>query len=285
MVLIYTQWTNSLFVEPVKEYYGWRTQVSSTIWPYLLHLHYLSFMGIGLYVTVHFMRYTRNPISKKQAKIIFVTVLIGLVLGTITDVILPRVMNIYAIPNIADFFVLILAFGVAYAMVKYKFLTITPVTAARNIISTMYDCLILLKMEGNIASVNKATLDLLGYKEKELKGVPVRKLFTAEEASLKAASLAGKFITFSTGGWLKKERVVLSNVLKEARRLEVPGRVDRNVEFLLRIAFLLLQCASNLLQIGCAMLQLIASPNPLSPAAKGSCNTPIGSVHLQNDLF
>lgn len=205
-------------------------------------------------------------------------------------------------------------------------------------------------MEGNIASVNKATLDLLGYKEKELKGAAVRKLFaeeevkkgmveetlreeslknkdtvfrtkdgrdipvlfscsvltddagtkggivciardiserkkleeeilrskklesigilaggiahdfnnllsvvmgnislaqdeilprgkahkfldTAEDASLKAAGLAGKFITFSAGGWLKRERVVLSNVLKGARRLEGPGPQDRNVDY------------------------------------------------------
>jgi signal transduction histidine kinase len=56
-------------------------------------------------------------------------------------------------------------------------------------------------------------------------------LETAEEASLKAAGLAGKFITFSAGGWLKKERVVLANVLKEARRLEVPGPADRNIDY------------------------------------------------------
>jgi signal transduction histidine kinase len=42
-------------------------------------------------------------------------------------------------------------------------------------------------------------------------------LLKAEQASLKAAELARKFITFSPGGWLKKEKVRLGQVLKDAR--------------------------------------------------------------------
>jgi len=84
------------------------------------------------------------------------------------------------IPNIADSIVLIWAFGLVYAMVRYKFLSITPATAAENIISTMHDALILLNMEGKIVMVNKAGLDLLGCDEAELKGTPLRPLLTAE---------------------------------------------------------------------------------------------------------
>jgi PAS domain S-box-containing protein len=309
-------------------------------------------MGVGFYINFDFMRKTQNPVLKKQAKIIFFTVMIALILGTFTDVIFP-LLNVHAIPNIADTIILIWAFGVVYAMAKYRFLAINPATAASNIISTMFDCLILLNLRGDIVTVNKATLNLLGYKEEELKGTPVSILFSeegftdrlvkkivregdlknkdfvfktkdgkdipvlfsssvlrdeadevggagdargivcvakdiserkkleeeilkrkklesigilaggiahdfnnllsvimgnllmaleetspkekaykflakSEEASLKAVDLASKFITFSRGGWLKKEKVTLSDLLKDVRNSESRG-MNKNV--------------------------------------------------------
>lgn len=45
-------------------------------------------------------------------------------------------------------------------------------------------------------------------------------LLKAEQASLKAADLARRFITFSPQGWLKKEKINLSSILKNARESE-----------------------------------------------------------------
>ena len=248
---------------------------------------------------------------------------------------------------------LIWAFAVVYAIARYKFLTITPATAADNIISTMYDCLILLNMEGEIITLNKAAAELLGYKPEALKGKPMDVLFgkeeltgglfkkivnrgdlknkdlifktsqgkevpmlfsfsilrdntgnpagivcaakdiserkkleeeifrskklesigilaggiahdfnnlfaiiignltlardeispgeksfklllKAEQASLRAADLARKFITFSPGGWLKKEKVKLSSILKKARDSE-PLKMTINVLYNIEI--------------------------------------------------
>jgi signal transduction histidine kinase len=53
-------------------------------------------------------------------------------------------------------------------------------------------------------------------------------LLKAEQTSLKAADLARKFITFSPGGWLKKEKVQLSHILKNARDSE-PLKMNINV--------------------------------------------------------
>ncbi len=347
LIFIYKQWTNFLFIDFVKEYFGWKPLYSTSIWPHLYYVYYLSFMGVGFYINFDFMRKTQNPLLKKQAKIIFFTVMIALFLGTFTDVIFP-LLNVHVIPNVADTIILIWAFGVVYAMAKYRFLAINPATAASNIISTMFDCLILLNLRGDIVTVNKATLNLLGYKEEELKGTPVSILFSeegftdglvkkivgkgdlknkdlvfktkdgrdipvlfsssvlrdeadeaggagdargivcvakdiserkkleeeilkrkklesigilaggiahdfnnlltvimgnlllaleeispkekaykflakSEEASLKAVDLASKFITFSRGGWLKKEKVILSDLLKNVRNSESPG--------------------------------------------------------------
>jgi len=338
LIIIYKQWTNFIYVDFIMKYYGWKSQLAQSIWPYIFYFYYLSFMGTALYINFDFMRKTQKPILKKQAKIIFTTIVIALILGTLTDVFFP-LLGVHVVPDLADTVLLIWAVGVVYAIARYKFLIITPATAADNILSTMYDCLILLNMEGEIITVNKAAADLLGYKPEELKGEPVGSLFKkeeltdglfkkivnredlknkdfifktrqgkevpmlfsfsilrddtgnavgivcvakdiserkkleeeifkgkklesigmlaggiahdfnnlfaiivgnltlardeispgeksnklllkAEQASLKAADLARKFITFSPGGWLKKEKVKLSHILKSARDSE-----------------------------------------------------------------
>ncbi|OHE61193.1 MAG: hypothetical protein A2Z47_11235 [Thermodesulfovibrio sp. RBG_19FT_COMBO_42_12] len=49
-----------------------------------------------------------------------------------------------------------------------------------NIIKSINDALIIVDSDGMIETVNKATLDLLGFAEKELIGYPVDKIFTTE---------------------------------------------------------------------------------------------------------
>jgi len=177
-LLIYKQWTGFLIVDYIKQ--PWGKVWSDSIWAYLFYLYYLSFMAIGLYLILNFGRKTEEPLKKKQAKIIFTTGIIVLILASLTDVLFPN-LNIYTIPPLANVIVLIWAFGIACAIVKYKLMVITPVAAADNIISTMADSLILLDRQGNIASVNKATLDLSGYGKDELEGKSVEIFFREKD--------------------------------------------------------------------------------------------------------
>lgn len=176
-LLIYKQWDNVLYVDLVRVSYGWRSQLSGAIWPSILHSYYLLFMLIAIYINFDFMRKTRNVIARKQAKIILISVGLVLILGSLTDIIFPRWLKIYSIPNMADFLVLLLAVGVVYAIARYRFLTITSALAAENIISTMFDSLILLSLEGNIVTLNKAASFLSAYEEKELNGKSLAILF------------------------------------------------------------------------------------------------------------
>jgi len=179
-LFIYKQWTGFLRVDYIKQLWGWRGVWSGSIWTYLFYLYYLSFIATGLYLILNFGRKTEEPLKKKQAKIIFVAMLVSLILGTLTDVILPE-LNIRMIPpSLGNLITLIWASGMTYAITKYKLMVITPVAAADNIISTMTDSLILLDRQGNVASVNKATLDLSGYGKDELEGKSVE-IFLVEK--------------------------------------------------------------------------------------------------------
>ena len=180
LLLIYKQWTGFLTVDYIKQTWGWESVWSDSIWAYLFYLYYLSFMVIGLYLILNFGKKTEDPLKKKQAKIIFVAALVSLVLSTLTDIILPE-LNIRTIPSsLANVITLIWASGIVYSIAKYKLMIITPVTAAENIISTIADSLILLDRKGDIVTVNKATLDLSGYKKDELEEKSVD-IFFAEK--------------------------------------------------------------------------------------------------------
>jgi len=179
LFFVYKQWTGFLIIDRIKGPYGWSRIIWSD-WMYLYYAYYLSFMGIVLYLLLNFVKRAKESFKKKHAQIFFITAVIALILGTFTDVVLPR-MNIYTMPPLANIVTLIWAIGIAYAIVKYRFMVITPVAAAENIISTMADSLILLDREGNIASVNKATLDLSGYGKDELKEKSVEIFFREKD--------------------------------------------------------------------------------------------------------
>jgi diguanylate cyclase (GGDEF)-like protein/PAS domain S-box-containing protein len=180
LLFIYKQWTGFLTADYIKQSWGWESVWSGSIWTYLFFLYYLSFMVIGLYLILNFGRKTEEPIKKKQAKIIFVATLITLVFSTLTEVILPQ-FDIYTLPSLGNVTALIWSSGIVYAIAKYKLMVITPVAAAENIISTIADSLILLDREGNIVSVNKATLDLSGYRKDELTGKSVEVFFREKD--------------------------------------------------------------------------------------------------------
>jgi PAS domain S-box-containing protein len=182
LLLIYKQWDNYIFVDYVLEWFGWRGVYGKTIWPYLFFLQYATFVTAGLYLIFKFIKKTGNQILKKQAKIIFVSMTISVLLGSLTDVV-SILFQVRSIPNIADFFVLTWACGVSYAIVKYKFLVISPFTAAENIIATMFDSLILMDPNGNIVRVNNAVIKLLGYREEELIGKSLNMLLKGEKKS------------------------------------------------------------------------------------------------------
>jgi PAS domain S-box-containing protein len=133
-------------------------------------------MGIALYILFSLRKRTKDNFRKMQAAIFLNTAIISLSLASLTDVILPR-LNIYTIPNIAPSFVLIWAFGLVYAIARYKLLSITPVTAAENIISVMADALLLLDQKDTIVFMNNSTSTLLEYGQKELYGQKIDILF------------------------------------------------------------------------------------------------------------
>lgn len=191
--VVYLQSSGKLYMVTTLEYYGWKTLLKNSGWTYYFSYTYFTFMVVGIYFLVDFARKTREVVLKKQAIVLMAVIIISLLMGTVTDVMLP-LFEVRGIPNIGDIFSLIWAVGVVYTIFKYRFLDITPATAAEKIISTMYDSLILLTPQGNVVQANEAALELLDYDAAELTGAPLEVILAPDELKngrIKVALLEG----------------------------------------------------------------------------------------------
>jgi len=176
------EWNGVLAVDYVKQPYGWGTVWSGSIWMYLFYGYLAIFLISTLVIIALYAHRQENPPQKKQARILYITAAISFALGSVTDLLLPE-LNIYSIPAVADIIAFVWAGGLVYVIVKYKFLVLTPEAVADDIITTMTEALVLLNPKGQVVSVNQATLGLLGYSEKELKGRDLRAIFADTEVA------------------------------------------------------------------------------------------------------
>ncbi|MDD5217638.1 MAG: PAS domain S-box protein [Candidatus Omnitrophica bacterium] len=204
-VFIYMQWNNMLVVDFVKETYGWSYVWSNSKLSYTFYLYFFSFCCLGIYLLMDFYSHTTSSIRKEQAIILIFTSIITLLSGTLTNIVLQK-LNIHNIPPAANILFLVWASGIAYAIIKYKFLAITPVTAAVNIIRTMSDCLILLNPQGAILSVNPATVSLFGYTEKELVGQSIEIMIADKISQKQILSEITGLNEFRNRGYIFKDK-------------------------------------------------------------------------------
>ena len=176
-VFIFVQITQGKIIEDLKLVsWGWQTVWSDSVWFYGFTMYYTFCVLAAIFILFGFIKATKNIIKKKQGIILLYCTIIPFVVGLINDAILPKI-GIDFLPDMSVFMGLIWAFAMVYSMAKYKFLTLTPETAAEDIISTMTDSLVLVGPDANILVANQYTLDLLGYKESELIEKPVTYIF------------------------------------------------------------------------------------------------------------
>jgi len=210
------QLTNNLSVNPVRQPYGWSLDWSDSIWTYLFFSYYLIFTLLAVSIIFIFCRRLKDSNEKKLSKIVVVISMVGILAGTLMDVVIQNMGN-YRIPPLTNLMVFIFGSGILYAIFKYRFLTITPTIAAESIVSAMDEFLILLDQEGIILNVNKATLTSLQYKSMDLEGKSItavlhqddhfadlyrkiidKKAFTNREGNFKASNGQNIPVIFSS---------------------------------------------------------------------------------------
>ena len=184
----YQQWSGHLIEALNQQPYGWSTIWANSALPFVFFTYYFILIAICIYLSLNVIGKAARQREKKQARLLCITPMIALALGSATDVILP-VLRINIIPPVACITILVWGGGLAYAITRYGLMTLTPRVAANKILSTMSDSLMLLDQGGKVITANSATLGLLEYREEELLGKEFTSLLGQPETSSDLPSL------------------------------------------------------------------------------------------------
>ena len=165
--------SNNNISNTVKEAWGW------TIVPvapyFLLFIAWLeAYFFASVALLIRFYLRTTDEVRRRQTKFIVIAVLIPIIGGSLTDAILP-ILGVQVIP-IAILLTSVMSIVVTYTIVRYSLFVINLTLTANTILDTMSEALLVIGPNHTIEQVNKATLDLLGFKKSDLEGQSIRRI-------------------------------------------------------------------------------------------------------------
>jgi PAS domain S-box-containing protein len=155
LILVNSQWYEVLF--------------TNNIWRYAYNAYYLIYVFLSFIIIGMWGYKTQLLREKKQSQIIIFTGLVAFALGTLTNTIFPY-YNLFIVPAMAQIFGIIFFSGIAYAIIKYKFLKLNTAVAAEEITSKITDLVFLIDNQGKIVNTNIRARRLLGYSQNEIEG-------------------------------------------------------------------------------------------------------------------
>ena len=160
---------------------GWVPSYNISLWLMVAFITwYVLFLTIAGIVFYRWGRRSQFKREKKQVRIILSTSLVALSLGSISDNILPA-LNVQIVPLTAPLFGMIWMYGFWYAIKRYRLLNINTSIAAKEIINTMHDHLIMTDYDGAVIQASPHTCEALGRSEEEIRGVPIALLVAEQE--------------------------------------------------------------------------------------------------------
>jgi len=182
IVVLFKAWKGIVTAKDfVRTPLGWiEVGAPDSIWWWVHTINYSTCLIIGIFLIYQWEKRSHNPIHKKQARIIINTVVLSFVIGTLVNIVFP-VFHLQVLPAVAPVVILIWAYGIWRAVVKYRLMVLTPTIAIEEIISRMKDILILTNPDGKIIKINSQTEKVLGYREEELMRQPFGMICRDEE--------------------------------------------------------------------------------------------------------
>lgn len=129
---------------------------------------YSSYLIVTLFVIYFWGKNSQNELEKKQSKIIIITGSIAFSLNIIIQELLPLLGIAKNVPNLSQFYFLIVLWGIHYVITNYNFLKISFSNLDDNLFKEIMDLTFLVGLNGKIFKVNKKIDKILGYNENEL---------------------------------------------------------------------------------------------------------------------
>lgn len=191
IILIYKSFTSKLLTTDwFFNGYTWipLEENTTSIWYWIFNFYFISAMLSSIVMIFLWRRKEKSKRVKRQAAISLYTLAFSLIGGYTTNFIIP-LFKITEIPNIAHIISLIWIAGIAYSIVKYQLMTLSPKVAANTIIQEMKELLFFTDSKGSIISLNRYTEDKLDYHNNELIGKNIIEIFVESDKAGEIADI------------------------------------------------------------------------------------------------
>ena len=230
VVSLWALWTGRFLPENTHYSFGWVVVWPWTAWSVGYYAYYILYMLFSILTLLRFRQRATNAAERAGAGVILGTIALSLVLGTVTDVVLPNLTAI-KFPELAGFLSLFWAVGLYYSVTRHGLMRVTPQTAADDILTTMLDSALLIDPEGRLVASNRAFQETFGYSAGEAAGMPGRMLLVPPEVfdkTLQKVAGTGSLSSILVEGRSKEGRALPLSVsvrVMRSRRGESVGTV------------------------------------------------------------
>jgi diguanylate cyclase (GGDEF)-like protein/PAS domain S-box-containing protein len=144
----------------------WTGSIFSSL---LLPAYFLVYSSICIFLLYKWGNESSIKRIKHQAKIIVSTIVMVLVLGTVTDILLP-VLRIGRLPALMVTLNLIPVYGIWYSNKRFRLLNLDPRNVFLDVIENLGEGMIITNHDNIIQDINNGALKMLGYTLDELAG-------------------------------------------------------------------------------------------------------------------
>lgn len=148
--------------------FGWSPLNSgNSPWYWAYTFYYIIYIGWSITLIWRWGKNSTLAREKKLARTVNVCTISGTLLAFLNESLLP-VIGYSNIPKMPVVLWLIWAYGLWFAITKYRLMIVTPVVAANEIVQSIDDLLIMVDIKGKIIQINRRVNDLLLYKKEDL---------------------------------------------------------------------------------------------------------------------
>jgi PAS domain S-box-containing protein len=168
---------------PFKLYGGWALlppKMSMVVVAANAWIVVMAVLPIGLSL-VYALRHS-DPRRQAQARFVCIGLFANMFWSVVTQGVFPEFG--ITMPQLISTGAFLGAGFYGYAILRHGLFTLSPITAAEGIITTMSDALLLVSSDHRIKTVNRAAAKLLGYRQDELVNTPVDLLFRYKDGQV-----------------------------------------------------------------------------------------------------
>jgi len=156
--------------------FGWSPLNSgTTVWYWAFTSYYVAYITLSVVLVLRWGRSSTLAREKRLANTVAICTVSGTLLAFLNESLLP-VIGFANIPKIPVVIWLIWAYGLWFAITKYRLMIVTPVVATNEIVRSIDDLLIMLDRKGKIIEINHRVGDLLLFQKADLLYFTIEKI-------------------------------------------------------------------------------------------------------------